>query len=191
MIHHQHKVIFVHIPRTGGSSIEAALGIKSKLTNNFTFECFEGKHGTASEYKKEWPQWPYFFKFSFVRNPWDRIASNYEFMKVHPLSPLYKIELSFKQWLYNKDSSWGHFLDKQNKGYSYFLDQELNFIGKYENLQSDWDFICRSININSLLPHINKTQRKQYTEYYDDETRQIVAEKYRKDIDDFSYKFGE
>ena len=88
---------------------------------------------------------------------------------------------------FNVDESEEH-IRSQHK----FFPKNIDFIGRFESVYSDFNFICEKLAISLKLPHQNKTWNKSnYTEYYNDETRQIVAEKYAKDIEYFGYKFGE
>lgn len=194
MINHKHKFIFVHIPKTGGTSIQYLF-----TKNNNVTKKENKKHFTSNDYHREnISEWNSYFKFSFVRNPFDFLVSYYIFrMKMingelgrteRFMSKKYK-NSNFKSWIRNN-----FFNDPRVMTHFDFLSVnekiELDYIGKFENFQEDFNIICDKIGIpQQQLPHINKSKHKHYTEHYDDETRQLVAEKYAKDIKYFGYKF--
>ena len=210
-ISHKHKFVYIAIEKTGSISIRNILDQYSEVR----YGGFNNKnpHTRASEVKEELfandtKKFNSYFKFSFVRNPWDRMVSWYEFMckQVHKTeSPKY--DFTAKHYDQYKEFSligFDAFIRSEHKkrnsrhlGYSkYYEDANqnnlLDFIGKCENLQQDFNIVCDKIGIpRKQLPHKNKTKHKHYTEYYDDETRSIVAEKYAKDIEYFGYEFGE
>ena len=155
-------------------------------------DIFKDGHQTIVEVQNQVTkqQFDEYFKFAFVRNPWDREVS------------LYKYVVKTKEHNYHKQciqlTDFAHYIKVRNVKMQQhdFISKHgknlLDFIGRFENLQEDFNTACDKIGIpRQQLPRVNKTNHKHYTEYYDDETRQIVAEKYAKDIEHFGYEFGE
>jgi len=217
MISYDKKFIFIHTPRTGGTSLE------------IFFE------ETVSDCKvdndtRHWPLWFYydkkeirpfvddFFKFSIVRNPWDRFLSYFfhlyqgEFhaptfkkmvklagtsgMGVYPfVKPTRKEYINF--WSCTRMTT--KMIRTESLEEDYHTDmQYLNFGGgtdlllRFENLQEDFDELCEKIGVSpKKLPHANKTQyrHKHYREYYTRETRNIIRDRYKEDIKNFGYTF--
>jgi chondroitin 4-sulfotransferase 11 len=158
-----------------------------------------------------------FWLFSFVRNPWSRIVSRFEHLKGVLIDDKnlnvaksertdldcyfrhYNLENNIKNYCFNKflkfaTVTWNAHWEMQFYQIANRVNgiDKVNFIGRFENLQQDFNIVCDKIGIpHQELPHHNKSKHKHYTEYYDDETKQIVAEKYAKDIEYFGYKFGE
>jgi hypothetical protein len=198
MIGHKHKFIFVHVGRTGGSSMEHILNPtvnldKNERAKNTGNTAFKGKHMFAAKYKaKHRKEFDTYFKFAFVRNPWDREVSSFKWFEL-----VLDRGITFPEHIKRRNSvGEGKRLGPMNKmGFSRWLcdingKNLLDFIGRFENLQHDFNIVCDKIGIpRQQLPHTNKTNRKHYTEYYDDETRGLVAEKYKKDIETFGYEF--
>ena len=185
MISHEHKFIFVRIPKTASTSIINALyrecGKMEGHENHEDINYYIRKYSNVHDY----------FKFTFVRNPWELRYSYYFYNKNLPgRHGKYARNLSLKDWILRYSGKNSQVRRTQLE----FVGGNINnmdFIGKFETLQEDFNIICDKIGIpRQELPHKNKSTRKHYTEYYDDETRQIVAEKFAKDIEYFGYEFG-
>jgi len=208
--------IFIHIPKTAGSSIGDPSYKKFRKGSLIQYledgdEAHQG-HIKAIDLKKKVKEpWQDFFKFCFVRNPWDRLVSAYSFYKqsVSSVSSL----ISFTQEYYKRHTVLGQQISKcqdfrefclnmQNYELDLHFEPQLNFItdtennvlvdfiGRFENLKGDLEKICDRIKIPQIeLPHYRKTKRKDFKIYYDDETKEIVSKKYQNDIEFLNYSF--
>ena len=182
------KVIFIHINKTGGTSIYNALGLKNKIH-------ITARHIIDQIGEDEWKN---AYKLSFVRNPWDKVVSHYKY-KVKTNKQNLKVNtLSFKEWVMK---TYGN-----NKDYYYFnnpimfqpqLDWlvdhkgniDINFIGKFEHIEEDFQKLCAHLGIEKKLPHLNSTSKDNYKDFYDDTTKEMIAHWFKKDIEKFKYEF--
>lgn len=211
MISHQRGAIFTAIPKTGSSSICKALQVENFCLHH---ECrSDHMHVKGLRQKniflEHWNDYDSYFKFTFVRDPWDRCLSAYKWYS----TPSGRRALGNKGELYDtRVVSFSKFIrdyvtipamSAPREGYFQKMDLQVNwildssgktipdFVGRFENLQHDFDIVCDKIGVpRKKLPHLNKTDHKHYTECYDEETKQIVAELYAKDIEFFGYEFG-
>ena len=208
MISHKHKFIFIHIPKCAGTSVEHALyNYASDISDIMSGYKVNERHKQWCINTKNLRNEPLFnsinkhidyIKFTFCRNPYDRLVSTYEFFNLSKRYITFSNFINDSKLFENvknildQDFCLNTRLEYHLLPESYFIKHGVDFIGRFENLQQDFDSICNTIGIpQQQLPQENKSNHKHYTEYYDDETREIIAEKYAKDIEYFGYKFGE
>lgn len=179
---------FVHVPRTGGSSIRHALerigGVRGGLR----------KHVPAREIRRLYPD---IMMFGFVRNPWDRLVSLYSYLAQNErTSKLYGGRLSgtFRAWLMadrmvdaSQRGFWGD-LPPPRQPQSWWLDG-CDEIGRFERLPAAFHKIMRKVGRRTVLHRSNRSHHGDYRQYYDDETRQAVAEWHAADIERWGYVF--
>jgi hypothetical protein len=205
------KIIFVHIPKTGGSSVEKTLGRRLEKGWRKKEESLMG----WDRINKIWKQhltcremlvmgyidpsvFNSYFKFTFVRNPWERLVSEYMW-KRHKRFDTFKTFIEAlgtwapaKAWSTRRGrcEAFQH-LRPQTDFVSVGNESPVDFIGRFENLQGDFNVICDRIGIEKLeLRHDKKMEHGAYWEYYDESTQEIVARMYADEIDYFEYVFG-
>ena len=167
MISDKDKFIFIHIPKCGGTSIERfilshhgisndwtiqypleALPMKVKADFNIGFD--QQQHASLSDFPLEKQE--EYFSFAFVRNPWDRLLSSYLYFKRSG----YDIS-TFRDFFKSDDCA----IHCQPQ--SYFINKNIDFIGRFENLQEDFNLVCEKLGIEpKQLPHENKSVRKKW-----------------------------
>jgi hypothetical protein len=207
LISHKHKFIFIHVWKVAGMSIQSAfrnhafqphrflpyrvlrkLGIQATLPlkKHTIFD----EHITAAELKQQLPDswFDQYFKFAFVRNPWDLEVSLYHFAIKHRLlRDSFSRFNDFDEYLQWRVSVRGRLQkDFLTDGDGEFL---VDFIGRFENLTDDFAQVCQTLHLNEKLPLVNSSSHRDYRSYYTDRTRELLAETVREDIEMFGYEF--
>ena len=204
-VFHNHRAIFLHIGKTAGFSIEKALGMGGKDYKVFDEEVVYGlnkgvmtQHAKLSyieqfltdKQKKE------YFKFTIVRNPWDRMVSAYHYLHDFHVKKFG----DFEKWLEHKHDMVTNNKYREGSHYTPQVEfthcdgqQVVDYIGRFEDLEGSYKHICNSIGIEYVpLKKLNpsKSRKKsRYIEYYNQGTAKMVEDMYSGDIEVYDYKF--
>lgn len=226
MICDEFECLFVHIPKAAGMSIEHyflnKVGLtwetRAPLLLRLNEDPLKGPERLAHLLAREYVMYGYisqekfdrYYKFSFVRNPWARLVSEYKFRN-------HAVRFTFDRFVRKHlpepgmSDAYRHIIPQYN-----FLHSEdgkllVDFVGKFENLQSDFNVVAEKLGFEDpTLPHINESKSKRYgpkwrlqkrfigllqkesrdyRDYYSDSLKDYVGRLYEKDIDTFKYTF--
>ena len=217
------RCIFVHTPKTGGTSIHRTF--RQLLPAEETFGPAKIDIGLdprrfAWETKQKFAtdqQWNDYFKFAYVRNPWDLVVSIYhnivQSARSRNLAEVNEDKRIVRQQLLkyferrSRRVSFAGFVDlcivndAISSRFSYHWRPQylhvtgpdnqpiLDFIGRFENFEADWKFIERQIGLSVRLPRLNRSTHLHYRDYYTANLRKAVARRFEIDVDMFGYRF--
>ena len=177
MIIDSHKVIFIHIPKNAGTSIETYFA-------NDSFRIQPTKHADIHEIKRKFKNsYNNYKKFTIIRNPYDKMVSWYFYLKRN-LGENYNV-IEFNEWIKDTSKFW-HVNDPVSylKPQFEWIDNTVEII-KFENINEELNnFFGEKIN----LPITNKSNRNHYLEYYNENSLDIIYNRYKKDFKKYNYK---
>lgn len=184
--------VFIHIPKTGGFSIRQHPKVKSYV------------HHTAKTVRQMHPDFDKAFKFTFVRNPYDRFLSAYMYYyQMTPTHMFWHLEADrlvaqaikrytkFQHFVIDfHEFEWRnriHFLPQ----YEWLYDGEIclvDYIARFENYKTEWHNICKMCDIGyTPLPKLNTSNHADWSTYYTPYLKNIVYEIFEKDFELFGY----
>ena len=159
--------------------------------------------------------WDNYFKFTVVRNPWDLVVSRYWWERSlfekkndnKSFDPLEIIVKVFELDTYKRRldagvdvSSFDAFLQtfpERFKNTRYYFDSNgscfADYYIRYENLHDGFRDVTERLGLGSIaLPKFKVSQRKtpkHYSEYYNEDSRQLVRKMFQQEVDFFGYKY--
>lgn len=207
LISDSHKFIFLRMRKVASTSMQAILRplcipvpegglarIKSRARLEWDYHHYVPRaHEKILTVKRRMPakKFESYFKFAFVRNPWERLVSEYEFILSRPEHGRYKRVSGLKGF-----NEFIHMQIPRPDAYQLNLLSDrkgallMDFVGHLENLDRDWQSVCEQIGIaHQALPHKNVTKRKPYQAYFDQQSIQLVAKHWAREIELFGYDF--
>ena len=177
-MHEGRKLIYFDVPKCASASIRKFF--------------FRNRNSLSMRNPEE--ELDKYFKFTFVRNPWDRMVSNWKMFTTKPLrikqlrSMTDRDLTEFKDFVQFAAHTKNHHWQPQ----SLYLPEKLDFIGRLETFNEDINRLLDTIGREGMhqpIGHFNKINRKKYWEYYTPSIVDLVAEMYSEDIERFEYRF--
>lgn len=185
MINHDREFVHLHIHRCAGASVERF------FNNPYLYD-----HRRIEDYIKQYGEdaWEDYYTFAFIRNPWAKVVSHYFWrqQKSWWLAPGDNLE--FREWVRNFDDFKENLGDKNEPqlGWLSHNGHKVDKVIKVSDLDEKWPEVCEDIGIEPKpLPKTNSTKHKHYSIYYDNQTRDIVANWYADDIRAFDFRFDD
>jgi hypothetical protein len=200
MISFQKRFLFVHIPKTAGNSIQSILrdysedelvalrsqqdGIERFGLRNPKYKI--KKHSTLADYKAALGELEFggLYKFTCVRNPWDRMVSLY----FTPTQDVGAWDWKKFRKIISKVLPVADYL-RLDKGEEDPFGN-VDYVMRFENLADDFRTLCGTLGISpTTLPQYNRSRRGHYSKYYDDELRELVRTRFAAEVERFGYTF--
>ncbi len=198
----RHRFLFIHVPKTGGNSIQSVLlpysddQIALLAPHHDGIERFEirsstlsiHKHSTLLEYENqlEPSEFSSLIKVCGARNPWDRCVSH--FFSPHR-GPISWNPSDFTTFIESAVLPLSHYIKTRPGGDNAF--ENIDYFIRFEHIKEDFQGFCASTGLYRLdLPHLNRSSRRDYRSYYQsEEAVRLVQKKFQDEIEYFGYKF--
>jgi hypothetical protein len=216
MISHSKKCIFVEVPRTGSTSVRNLIGkaatphldiwqIRSQMCGKWSHDqrffprlcsAFNLLRSEAKRFETGERRFNEYYKFGFVRNPWDRVLSLYYRKHREALRERMSFE-DFVMSIKYSSATCYHPVPHRNQ-LDWFVDPDgvvlVDFIGRFEQIEADWAKIAAKLGMEgSSLPHKNQKtgEKRHYSEMYTKPAMvEAVRNAFKVDIETFHYEFG-
>ncbi|KEA65212.1 alpha-2,3-sialyltransferase [Marinobacterium lacunae] len=184
--------IFVHVPKTAGLSVCKGL-FDLPAVGHMSLAYYQNVLGPE--------KFNAYYKFAFVRNPWDRLYSAYHYLRNGGVGKDDRVWTEALQRFADFNDFVNRWVDEDNIGLQlHFMPQSrflkdargmisLDFIGRFESLEQDYNTILEQVG-GAPMPKINVTRNSgRYIDAYSPRSREIVARVYRRDIELLGYEF--
>jgi hypothetical protein len=207
-ISHKKKFVFIAIPKTGSTTIRRVLDKYSDVFSSGSKQDKNYEHSSLKLLQKNYDIKNY-TSFCFVRNPFELSVSTYFYYlkmikywnNVPPSEYLWQeMHNNYKELMDGCNNFNDYIFKIEEKGWVYDdawntpqcrYTEKVNFVGKFENIQNDFDKVCNLLKLKKeTLDRHNETIHNHYTAYYSKRAKDIVSKKYELDIKNFGYTFG-
>lgn len=215
LMSHRHGFAFVHVAKTGGSSISTALARYADRVDDYWANRWLARIGIRVNHyapyrlRKFRPHTPAdilranlppgvfdgLFTFAFVRNPWDLLVSYWHFLRDADDHASHASHRRRKMARLPDFEAYVRYEVRRGKVSQSRMVADrrgrllVDFLGRFESLATDFEFVCRRIGVEATLGRVNASRRRDYREYYTPSLVAMVRDHFAEDIERFGYDF--